>query len=241
MVSAVCGGIRVVSLYAPNGRVVDSPFYEGKLRWFERVASLAGGDPLHGRAADPGRRLQRHAGARGRLERGQGPRRHPRLAPGARRAGRAPRLGPDRRLPRATPGDGPVLVVGLPRRDVPPQRGHADRPPVRDGAGRRSAWCGPRSIARRARGRRPRPTTRRSSIDLDEPGKPFDAGWAGALERIAAQDEAPPLTARRQAPGARANPRDSALAVILRGPRRSPEVRVFHKARLVGSLRGPAA
>src|SRR5262245_1477117 len=37
MVSAVCGGIRFVSLYAPNGRVVDSPFYEGKLRWFERV------------------------------------------------------------------------------------------------------------------------------------------------------------------------------------------------------------
>src|SRR3954462_13443354 len=38
MVSAVVGGIRVVSLYAPNGRVVDSPFYVGKLRWFERVA-----------------------------------------------------------------------------------------------------------------------------------------------------------------------------------------------------------
>ena len=37
MVSAVCGGVRVVSLYAPNGRVVDSPFYEGKLRWFQRA------------------------------------------------------------------------------------------------------------------------------------------------------------------------------------------------------------
>ena len=37
MVSAVCGGMRVVSLYAPNGRVVGSPFYEGKLRWFERL------------------------------------------------------------------------------------------------------------------------------------------------------------------------------------------------------------
>jgi exodeoxyribonuclease III len=37
MVSAICGGIRVVALYAPNGRVVGSPFYEGKLRWFERV------------------------------------------------------------------------------------------------------------------------------------------------------------------------------------------------------------
>jgi exodeoxyribonuclease-3 len=29
--------IRLVSLYAPNGRVVGSPFYAGKLRWFERV------------------------------------------------------------------------------------------------------------------------------------------------------------------------------------------------------------
>ena len=37
MVSAVCDGIRFVSLYAPNGRIVGSPFYEGKLRWFERV------------------------------------------------------------------------------------------------------------------------------------------------------------------------------------------------------------
>jgi exodeoxyribonuclease-3 len=37
MVSAVCGGVRVVSLYAPNGREVDSPFYEGKLRWFGRL------------------------------------------------------------------------------------------------------------------------------------------------------------------------------------------------------------
>jgi len=38
MVSAVCGGIRFVCLYAPNGRIVGSPWYAGKLRWFERVA-----------------------------------------------------------------------------------------------------------------------------------------------------------------------------------------------------------
>jgi exodeoxyribonuclease-3 len=29
--------LRVVSLYAPNGRVVDSAFYDGKLRWFARA------------------------------------------------------------------------------------------------------------------------------------------------------------------------------------------------------------
>jgi exodeoxyribonuclease III len=38
MLSAVCGGVRVVSLYAPNGRVVGSPFYLAKLMWFDRLA-----------------------------------------------------------------------------------------------------------------------------------------------------------------------------------------------------------
>lgn len=37
MVSAVCGGIRVASLYVPNGRVVGSAYYEGKLRWLDRL------------------------------------------------------------------------------------------------------------------------------------------------------------------------------------------------------------
>ena len=37
MLSALVGGVRVVCLYAPNGRVVGSPFFEGKLRWFERL------------------------------------------------------------------------------------------------------------------------------------------------------------------------------------------------------------
>jgi exodeoxyribonuclease-3 len=38
MISAVCGGIRMVSVYAPNGRIVGSPFYEAKLAWFDRLA-----------------------------------------------------------------------------------------------------------------------------------------------------------------------------------------------------------
>ena len=37
MLAATVGGIRVVSLYAPNGRVVDSPFYTGRLAWFARL------------------------------------------------------------------------------------------------------------------------------------------------------------------------------------------------------------
>jgi exodeoxyribonuclease-3 len=38
MIAATCGGVRVVSIYAPNGRTVDSPFYAAKLVWFERLA-----------------------------------------------------------------------------------------------------------------------------------------------------------------------------------------------------------
>src|SRR5262245_23687087 len=38
MVAATCGGVRVVSVYAPNGRSVGSSFYEAKLVWYERLA-----------------------------------------------------------------------------------------------------------------------------------------------------------------------------------------------------------
>jgi exodeoxyribonuclease-3 len=38
MISARCGGIRVVSIYAPNGRALDTPFYAGKLAWYERLS-----------------------------------------------------------------------------------------------------------------------------------------------------------------------------------------------------------
>src|SRR5262245_26052441 len=38
MIAGSCGGIRVVSLYAPNGRTVGSTFYQAKLTWYERLA-----------------------------------------------------------------------------------------------------------------------------------------------------------------------------------------------------------
>ncbi|MBI3749189.1 MAG: exodeoxyribonuclease III [Chloroflexi bacterium] len=38
MLAVTVDGLRVVSLYAPNGRIVGSPFYAGKLAWFERLA-----------------------------------------------------------------------------------------------------------------------------------------------------------------------------------------------------------
>ena len=38
MIAATCGGVRVVSLYAPNGRSVGTVFYQAKLAWYERLA-----------------------------------------------------------------------------------------------------------------------------------------------------------------------------------------------------------
>jgi exodeoxyribonuclease-3 len=48
MLAATVDGIRFVSLYAPNGRVVGSPFYDGKLGWFARLRRWLD------EAADPG-------------------------------------------------------------------------------------------------------------------------------------------------------------------------------------------
>jgi exodeoxyribonuclease-3 len=44
-VSATCGGIRVHSVYAPNGRVPDSDHYQYKLAWFGALREMVGGDP----------------------------------------------------------------------------------------------------------------------------------------------------------------------------------------------------
>jgi exodeoxyribonuclease-3 len=37
MMAAACGGVRIVCVYAPNGRSVASPFYQAKLAWFDRL------------------------------------------------------------------------------------------------------------------------------------------------------------------------------------------------------------
>jgi exodeoxyribonuclease-3 len=37
MIAATCDGVRVVSLYAPNGRALATPFYVAKLAWFVRL------------------------------------------------------------------------------------------------------------------------------------------------------------------------------------------------------------
>jgi exodeoxyribonuclease III len=44
-VSATCGGIRVVSVYVPNGRVPDSEHYEYKLAWLKALTALVAAGP----------------------------------------------------------------------------------------------------------------------------------------------------------------------------------------------------
>jgi exodeoxyribonuclease-3 len=38
MLAATCGDVRVVCVYAPNGRTLGSPFYQMKLTWYARLA-----------------------------------------------------------------------------------------------------------------------------------------------------------------------------------------------------------
>jgi exodeoxyribonuclease-3 len=37
LISANCGGIRVASVYAPNGREVDAPHFHAKLHWYDAL------------------------------------------------------------------------------------------------------------------------------------------------------------------------------------------------------------
>ena len=46
-IAATCGGVRIASIYVPNGRVVGSEFYEQKLVWLDRINEwlITQGDP----------------------------------------------------------------------------------------------------------------------------------------------------------------------------------------------------
>ena len=70
--AATCGGVRVASIYVPNGRVVDSEFYLAKLEWLGRLRGWLDEERPGDRAGDL-RRLQRRAGGRRRVGREGGP------------------------------------------------------------------------------------------------------------------------------------------------------------------------
>ena len=209
MVSAVCGGVRVVSLYAPNGRVVGSPFYEGKLRWFERRPALARRDPVRRRAAPARRRLQRHA----RRPRTSGARPGPTAAPTSRR-----RSGP--RWPPCAIGASPT-PTGPSARSAAGSRGGTTGPACstatracgstsctpRQPVAERVVWA---EIDREARKGPPTPSDHAPVvIDLDEPGsRSTPAGrarWSGSRRgRNRARDVARHRTPAGTNPGVRA-------------------------------------
>jgi len=45
-VAATCGGVRVHSVYVPNGRVPDSDHYEYKLRWLAALRYVVAAGPV---------------------------------------------------------------------------------------------------------------------------------------------------------------------------------------------------
>ncbi len=191
MVSAVCGGVRVVSLYAPNGREVGSPFFEGKLRWFDRLSRwlaetqspdeplVLGGDynvtPTDIDVWSP-----------------------------ARAHGGTHVSEPEREALARLRGWGLVDTYRTQR----PEAGRFSWWDYRAGmfhrnegmridllyattsVAERVVWA---EIDREARKGPPTPSDHTPVvIDLDEPGRPFDAGWTGAIERIAARTKPRP-------------------------------------------------
>ncbi len=184
MIAATCAGVRVVSIYAPNGRTLGSPFYAAKLVWYERLhrwlreavaqhAALAIGGDFNIAPADTDVW-------------------DPRACHGGTHVSSPERAAFER-----------VLELGL----VDLYRAHHSEP------GRYTWWdyragnfhknfgmridhlLGTRAVAARAVGaeidreaRKGKPIPSDHAplvVDLDAPGHPFDAGWAGAEERIA--------------------------------------------------------
>jgi len=184
MIAAVCGGVRVLSIYAPNGRVVDSPFYHAKLSWYARLRRwlaesaspeeplVIGGDfnvaPADADVWDP---LAAHGGTHV--------------------------------SPRERAALGELLLWGLADtyRLQHSEVGRFSWWDYRAGnfyrnigmridlllatqpVARRVVWA---EIDRETRKGKPTPSDHTPMvIDLDEAGKPFDAGWSGADLRIA--------------------------------------------------------
>ncbi len=176
---ATCGGVRVWSVYVPNGREPGHPHYKYKLAWLAALRATVEAElPAHPRFAvlgdfniapsdadvwDPAAFVG--------LTHVTPPERE--RARGAARAGAARR---------AAAGDEvrhPVHLLGLPRRDVPQEPGHAHRPRLRvrgGGRGRdrrlRRSRCPEGQAAVRSRARRRR---------LGAAVKVFVAGATGVL------------------------------------------------------------
>ncbi len=185
MIAGVVSGVRVVSLYAPNGRTLDSPFYAAKLKWFDRLARwletrrtdeplVLGGDfnvapadvdvwdprACHGgtHVSPPERAAFARLGAWGLVDAYR--KHHPEAA-------------------RYTWWD---YRAGNFQKNIGMRIDHLlVSAPV-------AARTVAAEIDREARKGKPIPSDHAPLVvDLDEPGRAFDAGWTGAEERIAAR------------------------------------------------------
>jgi exodeoxyribonuclease-3 len=186
MVSAVIDGIRFVSLYAPNGRVVGSPFYTGKLAWYDRVlkwlhetaapddALVVGGDMnVAPTDADVWDARAVHGGTHVSAQEREAF--NELLAWGLVDGYRAQREEPQR----FTWWD---YRAGNFHKNLGMRIDHLllSRP-----VAQRLVWA---EIDREARKGVPVPSDHAPLfIDIDQPGVPLDAGWEGALQRIAAR------------------------------------------------------
>jgi exodeoxyribonuclease-3 len=186
MISAICGGVRVTSIYAPNGRSLGSIFYQAKLDWFQRLArwfreTRSGSEPLV-------------LGGDFNVAPADDDVWDPRACHGGTH------VSPEERA-----AFGELLRWGLvdAYRLKHPERERYSWWDYRAGAfhknhGMRidhllvSAPVAPRVVAaeidREARKGKPTPSDHAPVVlDLDAAGRPFDAGWSAAAARIAAR------------------------------------------------------
>jgi exodeoxyribonuclease-3 len=189
MIAARCGGVRVVSVYAPNGRSVGSPFYDAKLAWFDRhcrwLAEAAdpagplvlGGDfnvaPEDVDVWDP---RACHGGTH--------------VSPPEREAfGRLCRWGLVDVYRLHHPEPGRYTWWDYRAGNFHKNFGmRIDHLLVTRALAERTVWA---EIDREARKGKPLPSDHAPLlIDLDQPGQPFDAGWKSAEGRIAARRSA---------------------------------------------------
>jgi exodeoxyribonuclease-3 len=184
MIAATCGGVRVVSVYAPNGRAVGSVFYEAKLLWYKRLSRwledaaepagplVLGGDFYEAPDdADVWNAQACHGGTH--------------VSPREREAfSRLLQWGLLDVYRRHHPEPGRYSWWDYRAGEFHKNFGmRIDHLLATRSIAERTVWA---EIDREARKGKPTPSDHAPVVmDVDQSGKPFDAGWAGADERVA--------------------------------------------------------